>query len=114
MSTTTTTTTTTTTSGGVTTTVTTTVTTAADPVEEAEPLAPGERSAEQKAFLIEHYPKNLDGIKANWLGALLKTAVSEFVSLKLEQQQRHACPVAQPLLIRARERRRSRSSWRRA
>ena len=35
---------------------------------------------EQKAFLIEHYPKNLDGIKPDWLGALLKTEVSEFVS----------------------------------
>ena len=97
MSTTTTTTTTTTTSGGVTTTVTTTVTTAADPVEEAEPLAPGERSAEQKAFLIEHYPKNLDGIKADWLGALLKTSVSEFVSSAHSSQPLASLP-AVPML----------------
>ena len=47
--------------------------------EEGVPPTGGQRAAEEKQFLIENYPKNLEDIKVEWLSALLRQTVSQMV-----------------------------------
>ena len=43
------------------------------------PGAANARSAEEKAFLISKYPKNLESIEVDWLSTLLRATVSKMV-----------------------------------
>jgi hypothetical protein len=47
--------------------------------EGVPPGAANARSAEEKAFLISKYPKNLESIEVDWLSTLLRATVSKMV-----------------------------------
>jgi hypothetical protein len=49
--------------------------------EEGVPPVSGSasRTAEEKQFLIDNYPKELEGIKVEWLSALLRATVRKMV-----------------------------------